>query len=79
MGAPGKLNGRAGLEAADLERGSRDGLKRERLARVGDRKEGRVGVWLARLGTGTERVGDVLRLFEGVEDIVAAVMGGVWE
>jgi hypothetical protein len=77
MGAAGNLSGRAGLVAADFDRGSRDGLKRERLARVGDRKEGRVGVWLVRFGTGTEAVGDVLRLFGVLEDIVAVVMGEI--
>ena len=57
------LFGRESLEPAEVGRGSNPGLKRARLAFVGERKDARVGVFLTGLRLpGTNSVGEVLRL-----------------
>jgi len=58
--------------AARTAVGSRDGLKRDKLARVGDMYEAReaeAGASL-RLKTGVAAMGDVLRRFDGCADIL---------
>lgn len=57
------LFGRESLEPAEVGRVSNLGLKRARLAFVGERKDARVGVFLTGLRLpGTNSVGEVLRL-----------------